>query len=152
MTPLKEITGISLEKAKELKAAGFPQDIPDAYGDEQSKWWCQYEGQEPRELWCQSDEFNDDGTHGEEHECKVLYKSPSAEEILQKLPKEITIGRTKYILQIFWYTEDGCPCVRYVSDIGTDFWDEYPEYGVTRETLTEALSDMYIYLSQHNLL
>ena len=96
---------VSLEWAKKLKESGYPQDVPEEFGDEQSRWWCQYDDDEPTLLWLQSDGFNDNDTHGEDEECKVLYKSPFAEEILRRLPWKIQNDGNAFFLRVEPYND-----------------------------------------------
>jgi hypothetical protein len=133
MNPESIVT--SLEMSKKLKEAGFPQDIPEEYGDEQSRWWCQYDDDEPTLLWCQTDEFNDDGTHGEDHECELLYKAPFAEEILRSLGTcMIRFGHKQEGLITF---EVQTPAHMFVSN---------------ETSLADALAEFYCYASRNNLL
>ncbi len=85
---------LSYELCQRLKSVGFPQIIPEEFGDEQSRWWCSYGkkfsvAEPPKSFWCQTDGFNDDGTHGEDHECKVLCKDPTIEDLIRELGDDI---------------------------------------------------------------
>lgn len=75
---------LDFETAKALKASGFPQTIPDEFGDEQSRWWMTGGSNPVICCWLQSDEFNDDDTYGEDQE-PVLCKCPSIEDLLREL-------------------------------------------------------------------
>lgn len=151
MTAQPSIT-VSLEKAKSLRESGFLQDIPDDFGDEQSRWWCQYDSDEPMLLWLQSDGFNDDETYWEDHEYKILYKSPFVEEILCRLPDTIKTGNDKHHtsadLKII-PSGDGRWCIEYESFCcsSSDTFISYCE-----KTLADAAASMYIELSKRNLL
>tara|TARA_R110000868_G_scaffold264627_1_gene523265 strand:+ start:520 stop:945 length:426 start_codon:yes stop_codon:yes gene_type:complete len=139
---------VSLEKAQALKAAGWPQEdgvLYWYYGKDYTK------NNVRRILW------NAGGNNFVDHRrekvsCPLpsdfVVAAPTPEEILQKLPK---IGA----YDIDCYRHTGGWLVAYVdfSDKKVKtmvFKDEGVEF--TRETLCDALSDMYIYLSQHNLL
>lgn len=140
----------SLELSKRLKEAGFPQDIPDEYGDEQSRWWCQWGGKAPTLLWLQSDGFNNDGTYGESGEIEVLYKSFFAEEIIEKLPKILESSGDYFFLNCH---RDGQWLVSYYSmlqDYKCYINDE--RIAVYGESLSDTCALMYLHLKEHNLL
>jgi len=142
---------VSLEEAKLLKEAGFPQDIPDEYGDEQSRWWCTWDDKEPTLLWLQSDGFNDDGTHGEGGDIKVICKSPFAEEILSKLPNTVYIKGEQACLEIlsdrdFPTDEEWIVCYSYGKNCDNSCWVK------SKDGLANAASKMYRYLADNKLL
>jgi len=140
----------SLELSKRLKEAGFPQDIPNEYGDEQSRWWCQWDGKAPRLLWLQSDGFNDDDTHGESGEINVLYKSFFAEEILEKLPEKLESYGDYFFLNCH---KDGKWLVSYYSMLQNyTCYINDQRVEVKNESLADACALMYLHLKQHNLL
>lgn len=133
---------VSLEMAKRLKEAGFPQD------EEMEFWWMFEEAEDPDDQWAclgqDSDYF---------FNRKTDFAAPTAEEILRRLPAEFKeepkwkdgIGETwklgMYKLrESFWWVGYGYPDMLRTK------------HTETAKTLANAAAAMYCYLAENSLL
>ncbi len=121
---------VSLEWAKKLKEAGWPQGKGYFYRVVDKTWY--QEECEPRRRWVAKG--------------YQFYSLPTAEEILRELPQTMD----GYRLTIYPIWDVGAWCVTYLAPDHTPH--EALEIDYVDKSLANAAAEMWIYLKKNNLL
>lgn len=132
MTTRESIT-VSLELAKELKEAGWPQ--------EDSIFWWQIPSQrrfKPWVSWCRNESVDD--------EPATPLAAPTAEEVLRQLPVDVMIGDRENRIEML--KRQGVKEDKYYVNLR--FYTEVIEF--LDGSLANAAAKMYCYLAKNNLL
>ena len=131
---------VSLELAKRLKEAGYPQD-----GE---YWYYREHGGEGEVLF--HNEIAAEMGHGFLPDSKIA-AAPLATELLERLPQRIGINKTKdFTLQV-WKTDYAEYVVMYV---GLDHESKLTAHDPAAhdKSLPDALAEMYLWLKENNYL
>lgn len=154
----------SLELSKRLKEAGFPEGEPNFYwvctyknaSHTKKEWKCIYDGHcndamtnnagysdPPLKYYVSSIEGGNE--YSDDRDIIEKYPAYTAEEILEKLPKNITEDGADYCLEIYFCAKDQ-NCVMYAPAPGNKRGQSLADYA--SETLVDALALMYLHLWQ----
>lgn len=143
-----ESIAVSLEMAKKLKAAGWPQE------DSVFHWqWHEDDGEwpsfsAPSEWSCYQMEASlDDYDDGD------CFAAPSAEEILRRLPEKFTHGEPYCLYAAITFRGHTLGNGWYVGYRNFAEGKAHPEIdGQDADTLANAMAKMYCYLADNKLL
>lgn len=140
----------SLELARKLKECGYPQNydddsqtLPDSGNGTYFCW-------ENTERFCSAAACNCGKTHGgwivrrrDDNNYNPFLASPTAEELLKEIPKDINVDGAGYNLEIYFCGKDG-NCVTYNPDYENKRGGSLADF--SGDTLVDALAQMYCYL------
>ena len=140
----------SLELARELKKCGFPQNydddsqtLPDS---DNGTYFCW----ENTERLCSAAACNCGKTHGgwkvnrrDDNNYNPFLAAPTAEELLQVIPKELNVDGADYCLEIYFCAKD-IACVTYNAHISNKRGGSQGDFAGS--TLANALAKMYCFL------
>lgn len=130
---------VSLQTAKALKEVGFPQ--------ESYFWWVFRNREDGWEL--EDSKIEDYGFGGMAIEVEQ-YAAPAAEEILDRLPKELKGLNLELLIDISWQDKSEMWAVGYF-EAPVKAVRVYP-YTTIEETIAEAAAQMYIFLKRSKIL
>jgi hypothetical protein len=118
---------VSLELAKKLKEAGYPQ--------EGEFWWWK----------------NTDGYVVGNNNIGAICSAPMVGELIELLPRGIEFGKINYTLTIGCNEDYRFVAYEYSDSYGIPFSSE-PLKEIKNKSLLVALAKMYLYLAEHKLL
>lgn len=136
---------VSLELAKQLKEAGYPQE---GY----FFWWVNVtdKSQNPILAHFQGTQSNEDYLN--EHEDKYeFFAAPTADEILDRLPKKITVSEMDYFLDVYHeedVLDEWVVAYNYIRH-NLGFKSHHREM---EETIADAAAKMWLYLKKEKLI
>jgi hypothetical protein len=143
MTPITSTTGpesivTSLDWSKKLKEAGWSQEGSTFY-------WQEHQPTHEFHVW-----FRDVLHLSEVKVPGLCFAAPTAEEILRRLPKDITKNDGScYALEVYFCAEDG-NCLVYKPMIRGQIMQLAD--AANKDSLANAAAAMWVYLSEQKLL
>lgn len=122
---------VSLELSKQLKEAGYPQNMDWIYS-----WYCSESDCEERELQTRDDNYCESCGRVVE-----VILSPTADEILEQLPARLKDG-------------DELEMIKYPEKYVVGYWHEADQWSMAEEdiSLADSAAKMWLYLKKEGLL